>query len=82
MLPNRRVLPGSISEMTGDMNSKERELSETLKHSTEGSNEYIYNYKGGSQTVTVNINQKGRLRMIGDGNVIPPSSHRHAGKLE
>lgn len=62
--------------------SKERELSETLKHSTEGSNEYIYNYKGGSQTVTVNIDSKGMLRMFSDEGPITRSDHERTGRLQ
>ena len=47
-----------------------------------GTREYMYLYDDDSQTVTINIDKKGRLRMISDGKVVPPSSHHHAGKLE
>lgn len=62
--------------------SKERDLSEVLKHSAEGSNEYIYNYKGGSQTVTVNIDSKGMLRMFSDEGPIARSDHERTGRLQ
>lgn len=62
--------------------SRKESLGNLVGTADYGTREYMYLYDDNSQTVTINIDKKGRLRMISDGKVIPPSSHHHAGKLE
>lgn len=59
----------------------DKDLSATLKAATEGSNEYIYSYHDGRQTVTINIDTENRLRMFDDDGAVIPSDHKRAERL-